>query len=91
MATPQAGRKRFRGILEGYADGEVRLFIDNPEGGAEKLSGRRSIRCDIGDAKLVLTDALDCGGPPARCPARVLATAASGPETKTDLSPTKEE
>ena len=37
MAVPQAGRKRFRGILEGYADGEVRLFIDNPEGGAEKL------------------------------------------------------
>ena len=37
MATPQAGRKRFRGILEGYADGEVRLFIDNPDGGTEKL------------------------------------------------------
>src|SRR5262245_32028293 len=33
MAVPQAGRKRFRGILEGFADGEARLYIDNPEGG----------------------------------------------------------
>ena len=30
MATPQAGRKRFRGILEGYSDGEVRLFAQQP-------------------------------------------------------------
>lgn len=57
MAVPQAGRKRFRGILEGFADGEVRLFIDNPEGGSEKLLIGVPF-ADIGDAKLVLTDAL---------------------------------
>lgn len=57
MSEPVAGRKRFRGQLEGFADAEVRLFVDAPEGGKEKLliglpfSG-------IGEAKLVLTDAL---------------------------------
>ncbi len=57
MVVPQAGRKRFRGALEGYVDGEVRLFVDNPEGGAEKLLIGVPF-ADIGDAKLVLTDAL---------------------------------
>ncbi len=57
MAIPQAGRKRFRGQLEGFADGEVRLFIDNPEGGSEKLLIGVPF-ADIGEAKLVLTDAL---------------------------------
>jgi ribosome maturation factor RimP len=57
MAVPQAGRKRFRGVLEGFADGEVRLFIDNPEGGPEKLLIGVPF-ADIGEAKLVLTDAL---------------------------------
>jgi ribosome maturation factor RimP len=57
MAVPQAGRKRFRGILEGFADGEVRLFIDNPEGGSERLLVGVPF-ADIGEAKLILTDAL---------------------------------
>jgi ribosome maturation factor RimP len=57
MAVPQAGRKRFRGVLEGFADGEVRLFIDSPEGGAEKLLIGVPF-ADIGEAKLILTDAL---------------------------------
>lgn len=57
MAVPQAGRKRFRGILEGFAEGEVRLFIDNPEGGSEKLLIGVPF-ADIGEAKLILTDAL---------------------------------
>src|SRR5688572_21473094 len=57
MAVPQAGRKRFRGILEGFADGEVRLFIDNPEGGPEKLLIGVPF-ADIGEAKLMLTGAL---------------------------------
>ncbi|MGE0005943.1 MAG: ribosome maturation factor RimP [Parvibaculaceae bacterium] len=57
MAVPQAGRKRFRGILEGFAEGEVRLYIDNPEGGSEKLLIGVPF-ADIGEAKLVLTDAL---------------------------------
>ena len=57
MAVPQAGRKRFRGALEGYEEGEVRLFIDNPEGGKEKLLIGVPFK-DIAEAKLVLTDAL---------------------------------
>jgi ribosome maturation factor RimP len=57
MAVPVAGRKRFRGILEGYHEGEVRLFIDNPEGGSEKLLVGIPFK-DIGDAHLVLTDDL---------------------------------
>ncbi|MGE0605358.1 MAG: ribosome maturation factor RimP, partial [Xanthobacteraceae bacterium] len=57
MAVPQAGRKRFRGVLEGYQDGEVRIFIDDPEGGKEKLVVGLPF-ADIADAKLVLTDAL---------------------------------
>jgi ribosome maturation factor RimP len=57
MAVPQAGRKKFRGSLEGFADGEVRLFIDNSEGGSEKLLIGLPF-ADIGEAKLVLTDAL---------------------------------
>ena len=57
MAMPVGGRKRFRGELEGYADGEVRLFIDNPEGGKEPLLVGVPFD-DIAEAKLVLTDAL---------------------------------
>jgi ribosome maturation factor RimP len=57
MAVPLAGRKRFRGILEGYHDGEVRLYIDNPEGGSEKLLIGLPF-ADIHDAHLVLTDEL---------------------------------
>jgi ribosome maturation factor RimP len=57
MAVPVAGRKRFRGALEGYHEGEVRLFIDNPEGGTEKLLIGVPFK-DIGDAFLVLTDEL---------------------------------
>ena len=56
MAVPQAGRKRFRGILEGYHEGEVRLFIDNPEGGEKLLIGLPF--AEIHDAVLVLTDEL---------------------------------
>ncbi len=57
MAVPQAGRKRFRGNLEGFHEGEVRLFIDNPVGGTEPLLVGLPF-ADIGEATLVLTDAL---------------------------------
>ena len=57
MAVPQAGRKRFRGALEGFHEGEVRLFIDNPEGGKEPLLVGLPFG-DIGEANLVLTDPL---------------------------------
>jgi ribosome maturation factor RimP len=57
MTVPVAGRKRFRGELEGFHDGEVRLFVDNPEGGKEPLLIGVPF-ADISDAHLVLTDEL---------------------------------
>ena len=57
MANPVAGRKRFRGMLEGYHEGEVRLYIDNPEGGTVPLLVGLNF-ADIGEATLVLTDEL---------------------------------
>ena len=57
MAVPVAGRKRFRGELEGFHEGEVRLFIDNPEGGKEPLLVGLPF-ADIAEANLVLTDEL---------------------------------
>src|SRR5262245_59580131 len=57
MLVPRAGRKRFRGVLEGFAEGEVRLFIDNPQGGSEKILIGVPF-ADIGEANLVLTDGL---------------------------------
>ena len=57
LATPLAGRKRFRGRLEGFEDGEVRLFIPPTEkGGKEVLIGLDMNA--IGDARLVMTDDL---------------------------------
>jgi ribosome maturation factor RimP len=57
MAVPVAGRKRFRGALEGFHEGEVRLFIDNPEGGKEPLLVGVPF-ADIAEAILVMTDEL---------------------------------
>lgn len=57
MAVPVAGRKRFKGVLEGYADGEVRLYIENPEGGSEPVLVGVPF-ADIAEARLVLTDEL---------------------------------
>jgi len=55
LKEPIDGRKRFRGMLEGFTDGEVRIEIDL-EG-----AGRAVIGLPVGliaDAKLVLTEAL---------------------------------
>ncbi len=52
-----AGRKRFRGVLEGFADDEVRLYI----AGDGKDSGDILVGLpfdDIAEAKLVMTDRL---------------------------------
>jgi ribosome maturation factor RimP len=58
MAVPVAGRKRFKGNLEGYHEGEVRLFIENPEGAAKEPVLIGVPFADINEAKLVLTDEL---------------------------------
>jgi len=89
MATPQAGRKRFRGTLEGYTEGEVRLFIDNPEGGTEKVLVGLPFHA-ISDAKLVLTDAL-IEAARQRLPSQGMADGSEWAGDENDLSPTKEE
>jgi ribosome maturation factor RimP len=58
MAVPVAGRKRFKGHLEGYHEGEVRLFIENPEGPQKEPVLIGVPFAGISDAKLVLTDEL---------------------------------
>ncbi|MGB7206418.1 MAG: ribosome maturation factor RimP [Anderseniella sp.] len=57
LATPLAGRKRFRGRLEGFEDGEVRLFIPPAEKGGEEVLIGLDMNA-IGDARLVMTDDL---------------------------------
>ena len=57
LNEPLAGRKRFRGELEGFVDGEVRLFVDPQDGGKEKVLIGLAFAA-VGEAKLVLTDAL---------------------------------
>lgn len=49
------GRKRFRGLLEGYEDGEVRLEVDLPDVGATVIGLPVDL---VKDAKLVLNDEL---------------------------------
>jgi ribosome maturation factor RimP len=58
MAVPLAGRKRFKGELEGFHEGEVRLFIENPAGANLEPVLIGVPFTDIGEAKLSLTDAL---------------------------------
>jgi ribosome maturation factor RimP len=50
-----SGRKRFRGPLEGYADGEARIEIEVPDAGHQIIGLPLAL---IGSAKLVLTDQL---------------------------------
>ncbi len=55
LKEPIDGRKRFRGILEGFEDGEVRIAVELDS------VGRTVIGLPVGlvaDAKLVLTDEL---------------------------------
>ena len=58
MAVPVTGRKRFKGALEGYTQGEVRIFIENPQGATKQPVLIGVPFADIGEAKLVLTDEL---------------------------------
>lgn len=49
------GRKRFRGILQGYQDGEIRIKVELPEVGSTELGFANAI---VAEANLVLTDDL---------------------------------
>nr|PZN87922.1 MAG: ribosome maturation factor RimP [Pseudomonadota bacterium] len=50
-----SGRKRFRGVLEGYEDGEVRMICTLDQRGTQVLGFPVDL---IAEAKLVLTDEL---------------------------------
>ena len=50
-----SGRRRFRGVLEGFEDGEARIEIDIPGQGRQVLGLPVAL---IAEAKLVLTDEL---------------------------------
>jgi ribosome maturation factor RimP len=49
------GRKRFRGMLEGFEDGEVRIEVDLGEAGRNVIGIPMAL---VGEARLVLTDEL---------------------------------
>jgi ribosome maturation factor RimP len=55
LTEPIGGRKRFKGVLEGFEDGEVRIQADTGEHGVQLLGLPVHL---ISDAKLVLTDEL---------------------------------
>jgi ribosome maturation factor RimP len=55
LKQPINGRKRFKGVLEGFADGEVRIECDLDQVGTQILGFPVAL---IDEAKLVLTDDL---------------------------------
>ena len=55
LQEPVDGRRRFKGVLEGFEDGEVRIKADTGEQGIQLLGLPVHL---ISDAKLVLTDEL---------------------------------
>jgi len=55
LKEPVEGRKRFRGVLEGFDEGEVRITCDLDQKGRVTLGFPVAL---IGEAKLVLTDEL---------------------------------
>jgi ribosome maturation factor RimP len=57
LARPLSGRKRFRGTIAGIDGDAVRLTLPPEKSGAEAVTVGLPL-VDIGDAKLVLTDAL---------------------------------
>jgi ribosome maturation factor RimP len=57
MLEPIDGRRRFRGMLEGFADGEVRLFLPPSEAGGEEVLIGLAFD-NVAEARLVMTDAL---------------------------------
>lgn len=56
LAVPLAGRKRFRGLIQGVADGAALIELPDSPAGNEMVAQLRLV--DIGEARLVMTDAL---------------------------------
>ena len=57
LSVPLAGRKRFRGKLEGFDNGEVRLFVPSPDKTGEDVLIGLDVDA-IGSARLVMSDEL---------------------------------
>ncbi len=57
MRDPIADRRRFKGKLEGFLDGEVRIFVKSQDGSAEDILIGLPFN-QISDAKLTMTDEL---------------------------------
>ena len=55
VKQPIDGRKRFRGMLDGFADGEVRIEVDLGEAGKNIIGIPMEL---VGEARLVLTEEL---------------------------------
>jgi ribosome maturation factor RimP len=55
LTEPVGGRRKFKGMLEGFEDGEVRIEADTGEHGVQHLGLPVNL---ISDARLVLTDEL---------------------------------
>ncbi len=55
VKQPIDGRKRFRGMLDGFADGEVRIEVDLGDAGKNIIGIPMEL---VGEARLVLTDEL---------------------------------
>jgi len=55
LTEPIDGRKRFRGTLEGFEDGEIRIDVDLGEAGRQVMGLPIGL---VGEAKLVLTEDL---------------------------------
>ena len=55
LTEPVGGRRKFKGMLEGFEDGEVRIEADTGEHGIQHLGLPVNL---ISDARLVLTDEL---------------------------------
>ena len=56
LAVPLEGRKRFRGLIRGAADGAVRIELPDSREGDEVVA--QLALSDIGEARLVMTDEL---------------------------------
>jgi ribosome maturation factor RimP len=55
LKAPVGGRKRFRGVLEGFEEGEVKMSLDEEHGGRHVVAFPLDL---IAEAKLILTDEL---------------------------------
>jgi len=57
LREPLADRRRFKGKLEGYFDGEVRMFVKSQDGAKDDILIGLPFN-KISDAKLIMTDEL---------------------------------